>query len=360
MFKFKVNGQVLIITDTHFGARTDSIAFHEYFVRFCIDVLFPYIKKHKIKYLLHLGDFTDRRKYINFYTLSRVRKDFMEPLREMGVHLLVTLGNHDTYFKNTNEVNSLRELFADNNLVTIFEDPTEVWFDSKKVLLIPWINETNFETTMKIIQETDAEYAFGHLEIKGFMMQRGLKSENGLGKELFAKFKILGSGHYHHKSSEGNVHFLGNTWELTFADINDPRGMHVWHLDTDELEFIQNPNKMFHRIYYDDKDKTLAQVLKKASDKLAGAQIKVIVENRTNPYYFEQFMEKLFSIGPTDVRIEENFSVPEEFGEDVVDLTEDTLSILNKYVDGLEIDSDKTKIKEEIRLLYTEASVMER
>jgi DNA repair exonuclease SbcCD nuclease subunit len=360
MQQFIVNGQVLILTDTHFGARTDSLVFHSYFMRFCEDVLFPYIKKHDIKYLLHLGDFTDRRKYINFYTLNKVRKDFMDRLKELGVTLVITLGNHDTYFKNTNEVNSLRELFSDSPWVIIFEEPTEVMFDNKKVLLLPWINETNYEATMKAIQETDAKYALGHLELKGFMMQRGLKSENGLSKDLFEKFTFVCSGHYHHKSSEGNIHYLGNTWELTFADINDPRGMHVWDLKTDVLEFIQNPHKMFHRIYYDDKDKTLNQVLKKASDKLSGTHIKVVVQNRTNPYYFEQFMERLFSISPADVRIEEMMNVQEDAGEDIVDMAEDTLTILNKYVDGLEIDTDKGKLKEEIRLLYTEASAMER
>jgi DNA repair exonuclease SbcCD nuclease subunit len=354
-----VVGKVAIITDTHFGARSDSMVFHSYFMRFYDEVFFPWLVKNDIKVILHLGDFTDRRKYINFFTLNKVRKYFVERLQELGITLVCTVGNHDTFFKNTNEVNSMQELFSGMDHIVILTETEEVMIDDTKVLLVPWINENNYERSIEAIKNSDAKFCMGHLELKGFLMQRGQRAEAGLGVDIFKKFQRVCSGHYHHKSSEENVYYLGSPYEMTFADVNDPRGFHGWVPATDEMDFLQNPFKMFHRLYYDDKEKTLGALQKKITEKFTGTQIKVIVQNRTNPYYFEQFMDRLFSMNPAEVKIEEDLSLHDGEDEMVVDTAEDTLTILNKYVDTLEIDSDKAKIKEELRTLYIEATNME-
>jgi DNA repair exonuclease SbcCD nuclease subunit len=354
------NGKVAIITDTHLGARSDSMVFHDYFLRFFEQVLFPWLIENNVKILIHLGDFTDRRKYINFYTLNIVRTRIMARLKELGILVIVTVGNHDTFFKNTNEVNSMQELFSDMENIMVLTEPEEVLFDETKVLLMPWMNTANMEQSLAAIKNTDAKILMGHLELKGFIMQRGQKAEHGLDPEIFNKFNLVCSGHYHHKSDEGNIHYLGAPYEMTFADVNDPRGFHVWEPGKDNVEFIQNPYRMFHKLFYDDKNKELGTLLKRLTEKYSGTYVKVIVANRTNPYYFEKYLEKLFSLNPADVKIEEDLSLNESDTEVVVDMAEDTLTILNKYVDGLEIDSDKAKIKEELRLLYVEASHMDR
>jgi DNA repair exonuclease SbcCD nuclease subunit len=353
-------GKVAIITDTHFGARADSPVFHDYFMRFYDDVFFPFLIKNNIKIVLHLGDFTDRRKYINFVTLSKVRIYFMSRIQELGITLICTVGNHDTFFKNTNEVNSMQELFSDNKNVIILTEAEEVMFDQTKVLLVPWINEGNLDVSMQKIKETDAKLLFGHLEVIGFLMDRGRPSEVGFEAKLFEKFDVVASGHFHHKSHDKNIFFLGAPYELTFADINDPRGFHTWETNSLEFDFYQNPYHMFYKLYYDDKDKPLTETLKKVSDKYQGTHVKVIVQNRTNPNHFEKFMERLFSMNPADVKIEEDLHLDDGSEKMEVDMAEDTLTILNKYVDSLEIDTDKDKIKEELRTLYVEATNMER
>lgn len=360
MKHFTTNGKVAIVTDTHFGARSDSMVFHDYFMRFYDQVLFPWMRDNGVKYLLHLGDFTDRRKYINYFTLNRVRKQFVARLREYGIKMIVTVGNHDTFFKNTNEVNSLHELFSEVEDITIFSDPEEVMFDETKVLLLPWMNESNTEKSLDLINHTDASVVMGHLEIAGFTMQRGQKSEHGFRKELFEKFELVCTGHFHHKSSDGNIHYLGAPYEMTFADVNDPRGFHVWVPGESSLEFVQNPFKMFHRLYYDDREKELGALLKRLTEKYTGTYVKVYVQNKTDPYKFDKFLEKLFSLNPADVKIEEDFSLDGKDDEISVDMAEDTLTILSKYVDGLDIDTNKDMLKEELRLLYVEASNMER
>jgi DNA repair exonuclease SbcCD nuclease subunit len=353
-------GKVAIITDTHFGARADSPVFHDYFMRFFDDEFFPFLEREGIKVVLHLGDFTDRRKYINFVTLNKVRNYFIRRIKEMEITLICTVGNHDTYYKNTNEINSMHELFSNIDHIHILTEVEEVMFDKTKVLLVPWINESNYESSIAKIQSSDAEILMGHLEIKKFLMNRGQTSETGFDATMFDKFKLVASGHFHHKSDAKNIFYLGAPYELTFADINDPRGYHSWEINSTELDFHQNPYKMFYKVFYNDKDATLPSLLKKISNKFQGSYVKVVVQNRMNPVFFDKFMEKLFSLGPADIKIEDDDRLVGNEEMIIDTAAEDTLTILNKYVDGLEIDSNKDKIKEELRTLYIEAQNAEK
>lgn len=354
-------GLVAIITDSHFGARADSPAFHEYFMRFYNDVFFPYLIREGIKIVLHLGDFTDRRKYINFVTLNRVRQYFMKRIQELGITLICTVGNHDTYYKNTNQINSMHELFSDIPGIIVLTEPEEVMFDKTKVLLVPWINEGNYDHSLNLIKTTSADYLMGHLELKGFLMSRGQRAETGLDATLFERFKFVGSGHYHHKSTENNVWFLGSPYEINFADLNDPRGFHIWKPGRKvNVEFIQNPYRMFYKVYYDDKKYPVDKLLSFISDKYQGTYVKVIVRSKMNPEWFDAFMDRLFSMQPADIKIEDDMTM-EQDEDSVIDMAEDTLTILNKYVDTLEIDFDKKDpIKGEINILYQEALNVER
>jgi DNA repair exonuclease SbcCD nuclease subunit len=354
-----VNGKAVVLTDTHFGARTDSVVFQDYFMKFFQKEFFPFLIKNDIKIVIFAGDFVDRRKYINYVTLNKIRKYFIERLKKLGITFICIVGNHDTFFKNTNEINSIQELFSEYKKIVIFTEPEEVMFDETKVLIVPWINESNYDKSIELINNTDAEIVIGHLEISGFIMTKGQRSDSGFDPDLFSRFKAVYSGHYHHKSTQGNITYLGAPYEMTFADLNEDRGFYSWKTDSVKLKFHSNPYKMFHKLFYADKDKIPADLLKKVTSKFENAYVKVIVQNRTNLLLFDQFMDRLVSMGPADIKIEENIQL-EETDDIDVDLTQDTLSILNLYVDNLDIEADKEKIKEELKLLYTEASNMER
>jgi len=352
--------KICLITDQHFGARADNPLFLNYFENFYKNVFFPFLVKNNITEIISGGDTFDRRKYVNFVTLQRARKMWFEPLLENNIKVHCLLGNHDIYYKNTSEINSAQEILGRYPNIVIYDRTTEVIFDETKVLLIPWINDDNYEESIKKIKETEAKNVIGHLELKGFLMQRGLKSETGFTVDLFNKFNMVASGHFHHKSDSDNIHYLGAPYELNFADMNDPRGFHVWEIGLKELEFLRNPYRMFYKIIYDDREKTLEEILSKASDKFQGTYVKVVVQNRTKPNDFDKFMERLFSLNPADVKIEDNQSLDEGTEDLIVNTAEDTLTILNKYVDSLEIETDKVKVKDELKLLYVEASNMER
>ena len=90
---------IAIINDTHFGARNDSPIFLDHFMEFWEKTFFPILEDRGIKRIIHLGDFLDRRKYVNFHTLNQVRTRFLEPLHNMGIEMDITLGNHDVFLK---------------------------------------------------------------------------------------------------------------------------------------------------------------------------------------------------------------------------------------------------------------------
>ena len=102
--------KIALITDTHWGVRNDNIAFMDNSKKFLDEVFFPYLDANNIRTVVHLGDLVDRRKYINMQTATRLRIDFLDKLANRGLDVHMIAGNHDTYFKNTNTVNALREL----------------------------------------------------------------------------------------------------------------------------------------------------------------------------------------------------------------------------------------------------------
>ena len=352
--------KVAIITDQHFGARNDSIQFLDFFQKFYDDVFFPKLKEEGITTLLILGDTFDRRKYVNFYSLKRTKEMFFDKLAMMNIKVHMLAGNHDTYYKNTNDVNSVDLLLKEYNNINVIDHPANIYLGDKnqfKICMMPWICPENYEDSMETLKDTDAPYCMGHFEIEGFAMYRGHHSEEGLSRDLFNKFTNTFSGHYHHKSASGDIHYLGNPYELTWQDYNDDRGFHTFDLGTQELTFIKNPYVMFHRIVYDDKTETITEINNKDLSIYTNTYVKVVVVNKTNPYLFDKFMNNLYAVNPIDITIAEDFTdLTEGVDDDMIDQAEDTLTVLNKFVDSIQEDNiDSNKLKNIMRELYIEA-----
>ena len=348
--------KIALITDQHFGARNDSQIFLDFYEDFYKNVFFPKLKEEGIQNLLILGDTFDRRKYINFNTLQRAKQMFFEQLEQNEIYTYMLVGNHDTFYKNTNEVNSVRILSPpDDHFLTVIDSPREIQVEGHKICMVPWICADNYQESLELINNTDALLCCGHFEIEGFSMYRGHPCQEGLKRELFRKFEYTFSGHYHHKSDSGGIHYLGNPYELTWQDYQDPRGFHTLDLDSRVLTFHRNPYTMFHRVVYDDSN-GIIEGLQTGYEHLKDRYVKVIVINKVNPYLFDRFMDAIYSVEPADVKIVEDFSDPTEgLDDDMVNEAEDTLTILNKYIDTVESHLDNSKLKNIMRELYIEA-----
>lgn len=202
----------------------------------------------------------------------------------------------------------------------------------------------------------------GHFEIAGFSMHKGMKSEEGLSRDIFKRFNMVFSGHYHHKSNESNISYLGNPYQLTWSDYGDPRGFHIFDLHTRNLEFVENTNVMFHKFLYDDKIQTVSQINNEDLSKYKNTYVKLIVINKNNPNLFDQFVNKLYDVNPIDVSIVEDFSdLTESVDDDAINDAEDTFTIISKYIDSInEENINNTKLNNIMRELYFESLNLEK
>jgi DNA repair exonuclease SbcCD nuclease subunit len=350
--------KIALITDTHIGARNDNILFQNYFDRFYENIFFPYIDEHNIKSCIHLGDVVDRRKYINFRSLNYLRNDIVGRMWEMGVDTHILVGNHDSFYKNTNDINSMQELFSTSDGLCepwIYSSPREYIFNDTKILMMPWINSDNYTECINAIDNSEAQIMMGHLEINGFEMHRGQICDIGFDAKIFSKFDLVFSGHFHHKSTQGGITYLGNPYEIIWSDFDDARGFHIFDTATRDLEFIQNPYHMFYKIYYDDSKETFESIKEKDYSVYNGTIVKVIVTQKNNPYWFDTMLDELYKADVANVSVVENVDL--EFEDDsIVDETEDTLTILGNYIDTLNIhQKNKKELDTLIKTLYTEA-----
>ena len=351
--------KIALITDTHYGVRNDSKVFADFQNKFFYNIFLPYLKENNILSVLHLGDLMDRRKYVNYVTLKNVKDNFILPLINENINVNIVVGNHDTYYKNTNSVNGINELFSniDPELFHIWWDkPVELDYDGLKIMLCPWICEENYAESMKAMDQTDARVLMGHFEIEGFEMYRGAVCEHGEKADVFSKFDLVCSGHFHHKSTHKNISYLGSPYEMTWSDYNDPRGFHIFDTETREIEFVQNPYSIFHKIKYSDEDMTIEDIANLDTSQLTGTYIKVIVHNKTNPYLFDLFIDRLQQAGASDIKvIDDHLNLELTDDESLIDEAQDTMTILTKYIDTIEFRGDRKRVEHFLRELYQEA-----
>jgi DNA repair exonuclease SbcCD nuclease subunit len=348
--------KLCILGDTHFGARGDSLDFHKYFQKFYDHILFPYLLENDIKDVVQMGDLFDRRKFINFNSLYLCRKYFFDKLRENNIQLYALVGNHDVAFKNTLEVNSPNLLLNEYENVFLIEKFHTESFDGVDIDIVPWLCADNEEEIFQKIKNSKSQICFGHFEIDGFEMDRGNVHQGGLDRKTLSKYDIVLSGHFHHKSSSDNVTYVGTPYEMTWSDFDDPKGFHIFDTDNRELQFVKNTFVMFNKIVYDDAQTDFEFWKKYDYNKLKDSYVKVIVLNKQNPFLFEHVLDNLYKIGVSDLSIVEDFS-ENILGDDsdIIDQAEDTMTILSKYIDNLEIDIESDKLKTLMRELYIEA-----
>ena len=282
--------KVAIITDQHFGCRKNSKVFHDYFLKFYNDVFFPTIEKEGITTVIDMGDTFDSRKGIDFAALAWSKVNYFDRLEKLGCTVHTIVGNHTAYYKNTNEVNAIDLLLREYDNIHIYSEATEIKVDKLNILLVPWINNENEKSTLKLIEKTNCPVTMGHLELKGFRIHRGYVMESGTDCNLFKKFERVYSGHYHTRSSQDNIYYLGNPYEIYWNDLEDTRGFHIFDTDTLEHIPVNNPYRIFYTIYYSDHDYQTFD-----TRELEGKIVKLIVRKKTDAKKFEKFVDKLYN-----------------------------------------------------------------
>ena len=342
---------VALITDQHLDGRKGSLAFWNYFEKFYEEIFFPTLERQGIKEIIDLGDTFDNRKGIDFNVWSRIRRSYFDRLASMGITVHMILGNHCVYYKNTNAINSPELLLKDYENIQVYDGVCTTYVEDTPICFVPWINKENKEETFSHLESTNAEIVMGHLELDGFEVTPGMKMEHGMDPKIFKRFKQVFSGHYHHKSSKGNITYLGNPYQMFWNDYKDERGFHLYDPPTNKLKRVKNPFHIFQKLYYND-----VAIRKHIVDPeiYKDTYVKLVVEQKQNYAEFERVIESLYDVGAHDVKIIETLVEDNDIEE--VDLEiKDTLTLLNEYVDETDIAVDKTDLKNLMRALYIES-----
>ena len=343
-----------LITDTHYNFRKANKSFHEYFAKFYDDIFFPTLEKRKIKTVIHLGDAFDSRKGVDYWALDWAKENVYDRFQDLGITVYNIVGNHDAYYKNSNEINAIDTLLQQYFNVVRVSKPAEYIIEGMKTVLLPWICADNEKETFKLLEETEAKVVFGHLELNGFTVYPGQYQQEGLDKKVFQKFDRVYSGHYHTRSDDGKIFYLGNPYQMFWNDVDDNRGFNIFDTNEYELEKFDNPYSMFERIYYDETD-----YKKFDTSYLTNKMVKIVVRKKEDHLKFDKFVDSILKVNPLELKIVENIDV---FDDDVdcSDITtEDTLSILDKYVQEADFDLNKDMVKKLLRDVYNEALEIE-
>jgi DNA repair exonuclease SbcCD nuclease subunit len=265
--------------------------------------------------------------------------------------MITYLGNHDSYWKNTLEINSPNLLLGDyldteeSNITLITKPKTLLGID-----FFPWICDDNEQETKDLIKNSKSQIAFGHFELTGFEMDAGFPCSHGMNRDELKKYDMVISGHFHHRSSDGHIFYVGAPYEMSWADYDDPKGFHIFDTDTRLLEFVPNPHKMHYKITYNDNMEDVDYTQYK------GKYVKVIVEKKNDPIKFDRFISDFYKNEPADLNVVEdftNYTIPSE--EEIINQGDSTHVLMDKYVDAVDMSLDKIKMKSVMRDIYNKA-----
>ena len=367
-----------IIGDIHFGVNQDSIHFLENQKRFLMEVFWPKMDEENISVIICLGDVVHRRKYINYLTATYLHDYFFNEISKRkvpGRNLRCDwiLGNHDLYYR---EMTNVSPAYVLKNPCNVWSEATTfqyaenmsenqcgpVWVPTPKYCFIPWICKENREQIFKHIEETDAEIAFGHLELIGYEMNKGqVNHEHGFQPDIVSKFKQVYTGHFHHPNKKGNVQYLAAATPQTWHDWADDRGFHILDSDTNKLTFYENPFEMFEKLWYDDsKDGEMGGYAIDISsldlNHITGKIVKVIVSAKNDPMKFDLFMSKVEEAEPVEIQVVDdhlNFQLNDD--EHIITEGKDTLEIIREFVQQANDTVNVEKLDKLVVDLYQKA-----
>jgi DNA repair exonuclease SbcCD nuclease subunit len=343
-----------LITDTHYNFKKANKDFHNYFSKFYKDIFFPTLEKNNIKTVIHLGDAFDNRKGIDYWALEWAKENVYDKFRDLGIKVYSIVGNHDAYYKNTNEINSIDTLLDRYDNIVKISEPTQINVKGMETVFLPWICSENQKKTLELLEKTDAKVVFGHLELGGFTVYPGYVHPSGMDKAIFQKFDRVFSGHYHTRSNDKKIFYLGNPYQMFWSDVNDVRGFHIFDTEDYKLDFYKNSHTMFEKIYYDENN-----LVDSDDIEIENKMIKVVIKNKKDELKFDKYIDSLIKKNPLDLKVIETVDVYDKdvSCEDIP--IEDTMSILDKYVEESQFNLNKNKIKKLLRQVYQEALEIE-
>jgi DNA repair exonuclease SbcCD nuclease subunit len=321
--------QIALITDLHFGEKQNSHRFLQYQKKYYETQFFPFLHENSVKNVIILGDTFDNRRNIDISILKEVQDFFFQYFEDNEINVYIIVGNHDIYYKSTNNVSSIELFTKSYKFIHVISKPTKL----HNIDLIPWISPSNQEEIFNFIQDSDSNICMGHFEINGFDMYKGwvANTDHGLDKDILSRYTIVFSGHYHQPSLKSNICYVGAPYQMRWNDYGCERGFRL--LDTDspaDSIYIKNKVDLFIKIYYDSSFDIESFPYEYHIDKY----INVYVEDKENEDKFNLFIENLKDIDTFNLEVIDNSSLRYEennFDKDAI-AKEDILTLFRNIM----------------------------
>ncbi len=338
------SSDVAVLADVHFGYAGNEFLDSE--LRFFREVLVPELKRRKIKKIIQLGDLFENRRNIDVYVKNKVYDLFENDLKDFEWYIFP--GNHDVYFKNSNEIHSLRFLKKFKN-VTVINDITEIEINKRKFLFVPWLYDLEiFKTYINEHDIKEVDACFGHFDIIGSKMSKNAFSKNGLTKDLLFKFKKVFSGHYHSRSiekrGEHELVYVGMPYQLNRGDEGEERGFCILHCDDLSYEFVENNISI--------KYVSLKYPEKFEESQIKGNVIDIYISNNDGIDEIQSYIDEVNKYSPVHEptkRFIDGLNVKDTKDIKVKNLKE----MFDEYIEQLDIDDEiKTNVVDDLNTLY--------
>jgi DNA repair exonuclease SbcCD nuclease subunit len=344
--------KILMVADLHFGVRAENLAVDSYFEQVFKNWFFPLVDREKPDLIMDLGDVFDRRKFINFQILHNCRRYYFDEIAARNLGYIVTVGNHDTYFKNTNDVNALDLVLKDYGGVVVYREPEHMTIDGRRFLLFPWIPSGDHTKWDHALASTNADIVVGHLDVAGVDTGHGVIDDGAYGPSAFDQFRLVLSGHIHKRHKYKNINYLGTMCDLVWPDYNVMKGVHTLDTETLDIKFHPNPLKLHHRLVYSDRDGEIAPSV----SNVKGRFVQVIVDHKEDGAAFSKWMDNLEAAGPASIFVREMLPAAiTSYGDLEENRMDDTPSILRKAATAFP-EGKREAIENTLLSLYDKAN----
>jgi metallophosphoesterase superfamily enzyme len=286
-----------IVGDSHFDVRGGDIDFLDFQIKWHLDV-FRQCKAMGIKTVVQVGDFLNNRKTVDVRVMDRILNELLPALDEFDLDLFLLAGNHNIYYRDSNDIHNLN-FMEHHSRVTVIKE----WGEANGILYLGWLNKNNTDELMKVVANSKAKYCFGHLELAEFPMYKGIPAVHGQDGNLFSKFEKVITGHYHTVSNIGNITYVGSPYHLTWADYPDgvERGWFTFDTESGKLELVKNrPDQSLFAVFNHDPE---VKYEKKDLEHLAGKIVRIVVKNKGDTRRYNAFLSLLREIKFIEYRI---------------------------------------------------------
>ena len=232
--------KVACFTDIHFGlkggSRTHNTDCEQFVDWFCNTA-----QANGCETAIFLGDWHHNRSTTDVSTMNYTVSN-LERLNDSFEKVFFILGNHDLFYKDKREINSIEFMRLFPNIIPI-KDPLTM----EDVTILPWLVGDEWRDIPKI----KSRYIFGHFELPSFYMNAMVQmpDHGQLQRSHFQHQDYVFSGHFHKRQQNNNIVYIGNAFPHNYADAgDDDRGMMILEWGG-KPEYITWPDQPIYRTY---------------------------------------------------------------------------------------------------------------